>query len=118
LGNSIKLPVQPSWSKSIYHLFVIVTNDRDKLMDHLSAQGIGTGIHYPVPVHLQKPYRVLGYKEGDYPMSEKIASHGLSLPMYPQLTSEQQKQVAAGLTQFVESRSGEMAGQLTSTSSR
>lgn len=100
MKDSITLPCEPAWSKSIYHLFVILTGDRDKLIRHLTASGIGCGIHYPIPVHLQAPYRVLGYREGDFPISEKIASEGVSLPMFPQLTSDQQNQVADTLGQF------------------
>jgi len=96
----LTLPTQPSWAKSIYHLYVILTPERDRLIEHLSAGGIGTGIHYPIPVHLQKPYRALGYREGDFPVSERIASQGLSLPMYPQLTADQQNQVADKIKGF------------------
>lgn len=101
MKDSVTLPIQPGWSKSIYHLFVILTRDRDKLITHLSANGIGTGIHYPIPVHLQAPYRALGYKDGDFPVSEKIASEGLSLPMFPQLTAGQQQQVSESIAEFV-----------------
>jgi dTDP-4-amino-4,6-dideoxygalactose transaminase len=96
----LTLPFEPSWSRPIYHLFVVLTPERDKLIEHLGAAGIGTGIHYPVPVHLQAPYRALGYKEGDYPVSERIASQGLSLPMFPQLDANQQEQVAKSLKSF------------------
>jgi len=100
VSGAIKVPVQPSWAQSVYHLYVIVTPERDRLMEHLGAAGVGTGIHYPIPVHLQKPYRALGYKEGDYPVSERIASNGLSLPMFPQLTRSQQEHVANSLKAF------------------
>ena len=96
----LTLPYEPTWSKPIYHLYVVLASDRDKLIEHLGSAGIGTGIHYPVPVHLQAPYRALGYKEGDYPVSEKVASHGLSLPMYPQLAADQQEQVAKSVKAF------------------
>jgi dTDP-4-amino-4,6-dideoxygalactose transaminase len=96
----LTLPFEPNWSKPIYHLFVVLTPERDKLIEHLGAAGIGTGIHYPVPVHLQAPYRALGYKEGDYTVSEKVASHGLSLPMYPQLDVDQQEQVIKSVKSF------------------
>ena len=101
MKDSITLPFQPAWSKSIYHLFVILTRDRDKLIEHLNAHGIGTGIHYPIPVHLQAPYRALGYKEGDFPVSEKVALEGLSLPMFPLLTADQQQHVSDGISEFV-----------------
>lgn len=101
MRDSIALPEEPEWSRSVYHLFVILTPYRDELISHLNADGIGTGIHYPIPVHLQTPYRSLGYKEGDLPVSEKVASEGLSLPMFPQLTNEQQGLVCASISNFL-----------------
>lgn len=95
-------PYEPSWSKAIYHLYVVRTNDREGLMDHLKNAGIGTGIHYPIPLHLQKAYASLQYRIGDFPVAEKIASEIVSLPMFPQLTSEQQCRVVEEITKFVE----------------
>jgi dTDP-4-amino-4,6-dideoxygalactose transaminase len=83
-------PYEPSWSRAIYHLYVVRVNDRDGLMKELKGAGIGTGIHYPIPLHLQNAYRSLGYKRGDFPMCELAAETIVSLPMYPQLTREQQ----------------------------
>jgi len=92
----VTLPVEPWWARSVYHLYVIRIQDRNALQDSLKAAGIGTGIHYPVPLHLQKAYRGLGYTEGDFPVTEKLAAEILSLPMYPQLArSEQGKVVQA-----------------------
>jgi dTDP-4-amino-4,6-dideoxygalactose transaminase len=79
----------------VYHLYVIRTADRDGLMENLKQAGIGTGIHYPIPLHLQKAYTALGYSRGDFPASEKAAAEIVSLPMFPQLTAEQQARVAA-----------------------
>ena len=70
---------------------------RDQVLKSLADQGIGVGIHYPVPVHLQQPYRVYGYGRGDFPVVEAAAGRVLSLPMYPQITVEQQQAVAAAL---------------------
>jgi dTDP-4-amino-4,6-dideoxygalactose transaminase len=106
MAGSITLPHEPSWSKSIYHLYVILSPERDKMIDQLNATGIGTGIHYPIPVHLQTPYKALGYKQGDYPVSERIASQALSLPMFPGLAVEQQRQVADCVSQFLAQPSG------------
>jgi dTDP-4-amino-4,6-dideoxygalactose transaminase len=64
----------------------------------LGDAGIGTGIHYPVPLHQQKAYAHLGYKTGDFPVTEKVAPEIVSLPMFPNLTAEQQKEVAAAIT--------------------
>ena len=72
----------------VYHLYVIRSNDRDALFEHLKDNGIGCGMHYPVPIHLQAAMKGNGYKKGDLPVTEKIASEILSLPMYPHLTEE------------------------------
>jgi len=96
-------PYDPSWSRAVYHLYVIRTNDREGMMAHLKTKGIGTGIHYPVPLHLQKAYSALNYRPGDFPVCEKIAADILSLPMYPQLTGEQQKRVVEEILQFADS---------------
>jgi dTDP-4-amino-4,6-dideoxygalactose transaminase len=83
-------PYEPSWSRAVYHLYVVRVNDRDGLMKDLKEAGISTGIHYPIPLHLQNAYKSLGYKQGDFPICERVAETILSLPMYPQLTLEQQ----------------------------
>src|SRR5579885_2486196 len=69
LADSVTLPVEPSWSRGVYHLYVIQHADREGLQAHLSAKGIGSGIHYPIPLHLQKAYRGLGYRAGDFPVA-------------------------------------------------
>jgi dTDP-4-amino-4,6-dideoxygalactose transaminase len=97
---SLGLPFEPSWSRGVYHLYVVRTMERDELQEHLTQSGIGTGIHYPVPVHLQKPYRAMGFKEGDFPVAEKVASQILSLPMYPGLSLEQQDRVVKEIVRF------------------
>src|SRR5581483_366995 len=89
----INPPYEPSWSKAVYHLYVVRTDDREGLMSHLKDAGIATGIHYPIPLHLQKAYASLGYSKGDFPVSEKAAADIVSLPMFPQLQSEQQERV-------------------------
>jgi dTDP-4-amino-4,6-dideoxygalactose transaminase len=87
-NSKIKLQAQPEWAQSIYHLFVVTTDDRDALMKYLNDNNIFPGLHYPVPCHLQKAYTHLGYKEGDCPNSEYLAAHCLSLPMYAELSDE------------------------------
>jgi dTDP-4-amino-4,6-dideoxygalactose transaminase len=77
---------QPKWAASVYHLFVITTDDRNHLYDYLNRHNISPGLHYPVPCHLQKAYSYLNYKIGSCPNSEYLAGHCLSLPMYPELT--------------------------------
>jgi dTDP-4-amino-4,6-dideoxygalactose transaminase len=71
------------------------------LQKYLSEAKIDTGIHYPIPLHLQKAYENLGYKQGDFPVTEKVASEILSLPMYPQLTAEQQRRVVQEVSFFL-----------------
>ena len=93
-------PYEPSWSRAVYHLYVVRTADREGLMDHLKKAGIGTGIHYPIPLHLQKAYAWLNYLPGDFPITEKAAAEIVSLPMFPHLTAEQQARVVAELLAF------------------
>jgi dTDP-4-amino-4,6-dideoxygalactose transaminase len=78
----------------VYHLYVIRTKDREGLKNFLHKAGIGTGIHYPIPLHLQKAYASLTYARGDFPVAETASAEILSLPMFPHLTAEQQARVA------------------------
>lgn len=98
--DAVRLPFEPSWSRAVYHLYVIRTADRDGLMNHLKEAGIGSGIHYPVPLHLQKAYRSLNYSANDFPVTESAAAEIVSLPMFPQLTPAQQERVAAEVMSF------------------
>lgn len=99
-STKLILPIEPSWSRGVYHLYAVRTSDRAGLQNHLTNAGIGSGIHYPVPVHLQKPYRLLGFKEGDFPIAEDACAQVLSLPMYPGLSLEQQKRVVEEIGRF------------------
>ena len=102
-GNeAITCPYEPSWSRAVYHLYVVRSADRDGLAKHLKAAGIGTGIHYPVPLHLQKAYKGMNYRETDFPVATRLAGEILSLPMFPQLSSEQQTRVTDGILGFVQ----------------
>jgi dTDP-4-amino-4,6-dideoxygalactose transaminase len=103
VGNPVKMPYEPSWSRAVYHLYVVRTDDREGLMASLKEEGTGTGIHYPIPLHLQKAYASLNYAPGDFPVTEKAAEEIVSLPMYPTLTTEQQRKVVTQVKQFVES---------------
>jgi dTDP-4-amino-4,6-dideoxygalactose transaminase len=85
----IKMQVQPQGHDSVFHLFVITTENRDELIKFLNEKNIFPGLHYPVPCHLQKAYAGLKYKKGDFPNSEYLAGHCLSLPMYAELTDEE-----------------------------
>lgn len=84
----------------VFHLYVIETPKRDELQKFLLRRGIETLIHYPTPIHLQKPFRSLGYKKGDFPITEEKSQHILSLPMYPELTEKQIKYVASSISDF------------------
>jgi len=95
------VPFEPEESRAIYHLYVIRTMDREGLGEHLKSQAIFTGLHYPVPVHLQKCYGEWGYAKGSLPVTERVASEILSLPMFPGLTSEQQQRVANAIQSFL-----------------
>lgn len=97
----IRLPYEPSWSKAVFHLYVAQVPNRGQLQNHLGEAGIGTGIHYPIPLHLQNAYKDLGYREGDFPICEAAASHILSLPMFPGLTYAQQDRIAQQVLDFV-----------------
>src|SRR3989441_5387621 len=87
------LPHVPSWSRPVYHLYVVRVAERERLQKDLTAAGIGTGIHYPIPLHLAKAYEALGFRRGDFPVAEQAASQVLSLPMFPGLSLEQQERV-------------------------
>jgi dTDP-4-amino-4,6-dideoxygalactose transaminase len=105
LPGSVKVPYEPLFAKSVYHLYVVSTPNRSGLQDHLHAAGIGTGIHYPIPVHLQNAYRGLNYKAGDFPITEQAAEQVLSLPMYAGLRADQQSRVAEMILEFASVRS-------------
>lgn len=92
-NEKIKMQKQPDFADSIYHLFVITTGDRDGLMAYLNEHNIYPGLHYPVPCHLQKAYADLGYKKGDFPESEYLSDHCLSLPMFAELTNDEVERV-------------------------
>jgi dTDP-4-amino-4,6-dideoxygalactose transaminase len=96
--NGIEIPYQPSWAQPVFHLYVVRSKERDDLQRHLNASGIRTGIHYPVPLHLQEAYKYLGHTRGDFPVAEAAASQVLSLPMYPQLRVEQQLAVCSRIS--------------------
>ena len=87
--EGIETPLEREGTECVYHLYVIQTDDRDGLQQYLGEQNIASGLHYPVPLHLQEAYGFLGHKVGDFPCAERAAERILSLPMYPELTTEQ-----------------------------
>ena len=94
------LPVEPAYSKGVYHLYVVRVKDRDAFQTHLKEKGIHTGIHYPVPIHLQEAYKELSYADGDFPVTEKVSKEIVSLPMYAELTNEQIECVASVIRDY------------------
>jgi len=102
--EGIIVPQEAPWTRGVYHLYVIRVQDREALQTHLAEAGIGTGIHYPIPLHQQKAYGYLHYETGDFPVTERVASEIVSLPMSPQLMSSQQDQVVKRAKEFLAAR--------------
>jgi len=100
LGEHLALPIEPEWSRAVYHLYVVRSENRDALREHLAAAGIDSGLHYPLPLHLQKAYESYGWQPGDFRVSERLAAECLSLPMFPELTPEQQQRIAQCVSEF------------------
>ncbi len=96
----LKLPTVTAGNESAWHLYTVRSPRRDELKKHLDANGIGNAVHYPMPLHLQKAYAHLGYKAGDFPVSEQASREVLSLPMFPELTDAQIQRVATVVKDF------------------
>jgi dTDP-4-amino-4,6-dideoxygalactose transaminase len=94
-SSDIETPSEMDYGRHVYHLYVVQSDNREALRESLSRAGIESGLHYPTPLHLQQAYRFLGYKRGKFPVTEKIASRLLSLPMYPGIEPEAIEKVAA-----------------------
>jgi dTDP-4-amino-4,6-dideoxygalactose transaminase len=101
---NIKVPFEGSASHAVYHLYVIRIKNRDGIADYLKSQGVSTGFHYPLPLHLQKCYREWGYESGRLPETERVAAQILSLPMFPGITESAQQRVASVLADAAASR--------------
>jgi dTDP-4-amino-4,6-dideoxygalactose transaminase len=99
-STPLKLPIEESWAESVYHLYVVRHPARDRLREHLAKCGVGTALHYPLPLHLQKCYAGLGHKTGAFPVSERAANGCLSLPIYPELSDRQIEYVAQMVSEF------------------
>ena len=93
----IILPCEADYARDVYHLYPVRVKNREKVLKGLSDKGVRTLIHYPVPVHLQEAYMDLGYKKGDFPISERCCKGVLSLPMYPELKKDEIKYVVESL---------------------
>lgn len=105
LAPAVMPPYVPAGNRPVFHLYVVQVQDRDRLQAALTAAGIGTGLHYPVPLHLQRAYAGLGYRLGDLPHTEQAAQRILSLPMFPQLREDQIAATVAAITAFLEADS-------------
>ena len=97
VDSDIETPVELERNRHVYHLYVVQSNNRDELRESLSRLGIESGLHYPTPLHLQQAYRSLGYERGAFPVTERVASRIVSLPMYPGISAEAIEHVAAGV---------------------
>lgn len=95
--SGLVLPREMEYARHVYHLYVVQTDERDALQTSLNEAGVQTGIHYPIPIHLQPAYASLGHKAGDFPEAERQATRVLSLPMFPELTDEQVRHVAGAI---------------------
>lgn len=107
--EEIILPAEMEYARHVYHLFVIrlrgeLASSRDELQKYLASEEIATGLHYPVPLHLQPCFSYLRYRKGDFRVSEDLADSGLSLPIYPEMTDEQIAYVAASIKAFLRSK--------------
>jgi dTDP-4-amino-4,6-dideoxygalactose transaminase len=103
-SKELLLPIEASWTKGVYHLYVVRVQDREAFQAFMGQGGIGTGIHYPVPLHQQKAYQHMGYKAGDFPVTERVASEIVSLPMFPQMNSAQLDETVKRIKEFVEAQ--------------
>ena len=106
-GQAIVLPKEAAQARHVYHLYVIQAEDRESLRDHLARRGIETGLHYPVPLHLQEAYASLGYRTGNFPVTEQLTQRILSLPMYPEMSLEAADHVSAAVLEWVQGRIAE-----------
>ncbi len=99
-GTGVGLPEEMPYARHVYHVFCVRVKERQKLIDFLKEKGIFTNIHYPIPIHLQKAYSFLGYKKGDFPVTEGCMDKILSLPMFAELTEEEIKYTADCIREF------------------
>jgi dTDP-4-amino-4,6-dideoxygalactose transaminase len=99
-SSAVRLLAEPVACKSVYHIFPLFTDQRDELREYLHGKGIGTGVHYPIPVHLQRGFSGLGYNQGDLPETERVCREVLSLPMYPELKEETAIEIADSVREF------------------
>jgi dTDP-4-amino-4,6-dideoxygalactose transaminase len=102
--DCVIVPREAAWTKGVYHLYVVRVQDRERLQASLAEAGIGTAIHYPIPLHRQKAYQGLGFEKGTFPVTERVAAEIVSLPMFPQLQHSQQREVVCRMMEFFASK--------------
>jgi len=98
--TKVVLPKSFEDRRHVYHIYCVLVEDREKFMKFMADEGVGTGIHYPFPVHLLEGYSFLGYSKGQFPVSERVANQCVSIPMYPEMTSEMIDAVVAALWKY------------------
>lgn len=103
-GLPVFMPYVAEWADSVFHLYVIRAERRDELQKFLAAKGIATGLHYPIPIHLQPAYKDLAYKKGDFPVCEKAVKEILSLPIGPELKEKEIKHIAGNIREFYQKK--------------
>jgi dTDP-4-amino-4,6-dideoxygalactose transaminase len=99
--DGVVTPTHATWVRHVYHIYAIRVKNRDEVMRLLAEQGIGSAVHYPVPIHLQEAYRSLGYERGAFPIAERSAAEFVSLPMFPELTPGQVQVVVQGVKEAI-----------------
>ena len=102
--QDLRLLSEQERTRPVYHLYVVRARERDALSQYLNAKGIATGLHYPVPLHQQPCYRSWGYQQASLPVTERVASEVLSLPMFPHLKTGEQLRIADAIAAFVQGR--------------
>jgi dTDP-4-amino-4,6-dideoxygalactose transaminase len=108
-GTGVVTPVEARGTESVWHLYVIQAELRDSLREHLASRGISASVHYPVPIHLQPAYTDLGYKPGEFPVTEAVAQRILSLPMYPELGVNQIEYISEVIRDFTATNPAEIS---------
>ncbi|MGC8545021.1 DegT/DnrJ/EryC1/StrS family aminotransferase [Athalassotoga sp.] len=105
LGDFVQCPEVPGDRTYVFHQYVIKTKARDDLREYLTNEGVGTAIYYPIPLHLQKCFSFLGYKNGDFPVAEKLSRESLAIPIFPEIKPDEQEYVANKIKSYMEVRS-------------
>lgn len=105
LGEVVRCPDVPEDRSHVFHQYVVRVKDREQLREYLTSEGIGTAVYYPIPLHLQKCFTFLNYKKGDFPVAERLSEESLAIPIFPEITKEEQNYVAKKIKAFMEARS-------------